>query len=133
MFFFFFFLSFFLHTFFVLVASDNANNLQVGRVAHAECPTATEIDQWTPMYLFILSECSKDNSFWRPYWDILPEVVLTPVSYSDVHMEELKGSNLFEGVFQIRSKLETLFKALFPTLTEKHPSEFLSSLFVIPH
>lgn len=59
-------------------------------------------EPWPFIYIFMIHEkFKKSESFWYPYFEILPEKILTPLSFSNDLLEELKGSNLYEGVIQV--------------------------------
>ncbi len=68
-------------------------------------------DNWWVFYVFLLYEkyvvgTIENNgslvaSHWKPYLDILPEYVGTPMGFDDAIMGELYGTNLYEVIISI--------------------------------
>ncbi|PRP77191.1 hypothetical protein PROFUN_13377 [Planoprotostelium fungivorum] len=104
----------------------------------------TEEQQWSLWYVYILhekgraqttwlSEPASPPSFWTPYFQILPEDITTPLSFTEEELEMLKGTNLPDATRKIKIKLRTIYDTLFPALFESHPKLFQKNLFTWKH
>eukprot|EP00727_Mastigamoeba_balamuthi_P007707 m51a1_g3557 putative histone-lysine n-methyltransferase setd3 (805) ;mRNA; r:1037512-1040321 len=79
-------------------------------------------DKWALVYLFLaVNRRNTDPSFfWAPFIQAEPKVVGTPVTYEDGELEQMRGTNLYEAVHGIRSKLRALAVHV-PVLRREHP------------
>lgn len=69
--------------------------------------------------LFLIYEYNNPESFWRPYLDLLPKHVHTPLFWSDEELEELRGTRLYEITLSRRVRLDRQYeKDVVPLLDE---------------
>lgn len=61
---------------------------------------------------YTLRQMRKESSFWRPYFDVLPQYIPTPLSWTEEELERIKGTNLYEGLPQLRCLLKKVWNTL---------------------
>lgn len=61
---------------------------------------------------YTLHQLRDEKSFWRPYLDLLPKRIPTPLFWSEAELEMVKGTNLYEGVQQLHSLLRKVWNTL---------------------
>ncbi|KAG2201074.1 hypothetical protein INT47_010826 [Mucor saturninus] len=49
---------------------------------------------WSPLILSIMYESQKPDSFWKPYFDVLPRQFSTPMFWNETDLLELKGTDI---------------------------------------
>ena len=52
------------------------------------------LDGWGPLILCLMYELKLENSFWKPYLDILPHMFTTPMFWDQKDLEELVGTGV---------------------------------------
>ncbi|KAF9102554.1 hypothetical protein BGX27_010959 [Mortierella sp. AM989] len=74
-------------------------------------PLVQSLDGRTALILFLIQQTLlKDASFFQPYLDMIPDKIYTALEFDDQDMEQLRGTNAFLTVKQLRSNLEQKFK-----------------------
>lgn len=61
---------------------------------------------------YTLKQMREPESFWRPYFDMLPAHIPTPLSWSEEELQVIKGTNLYEGLPQLRCLLKKVWSTL---------------------
>lgn len=61
---------------------------------------------------YTIRQLRDEKSFWRPYLDLLPKRIPTPLFWSDDELSIIAGTNLYEGVQQLRSLLRKVWNTL---------------------
>lgn len=61
---------------------------------------------------YALKQMRDPASFWRPYFDLLPKYIPTPLSWSEEELHVIKGTNLYEGLPQLRFLLRKVCATL---------------------
>jgi hypothetical protein len=83
------------------------NELENDSVARLKVHPNVVLTLW-----YTLRQLRDENSFWRPYLDLLPKRIPTPLFWSEDELEIIKGTNLYEGVLQLRSLLRKVWNTL---------------------
>ncbi|MCD9645119.1 hypothetical protein HAX54_033822 [Datura stramonium] len=78
-----------------------------------------EVDDRLLITLFLTVEHLRENSSWRPYFDMLPTTFGNPLWFSDDDLLELKGTTLYRATQLQRKTLQSLFDEKVKRLTEK--------------
>jgi len=66
------------------------------------------LDGWGPLILCLMYELKLENSFWKPYLDILPHMFTTPMFWDQKDLEELVGTGVIDKIG--REDAETMFQ-----------------------
>ncbi|KAI8150416.1 hypothetical protein BJV82DRAFT_587127 [Fennellomyces sp. T-0311] len=53
---------------------------------------------WNPLILCLMYESQLEDSFWKPYFDVLPKDFSTPMFWNKDELEELKGTGIVEKI-----------------------------------
>jgi SET domain-containing protein 6 len=53
-----------------------------------------EINHWFPLILCMMYESQKEDSLWKPNFDILPKQFQTPMFWTDEELSELEGTSV---------------------------------------
>nr|CAI5851764.1 unnamed protein product [Callosobruchus analis] len=61
------------------------------------------------MSIYLLYEKFKNNSFWRPYLDILPDIYSTALYFTKEELEELHGSPTLENALKLNKSIARQF------------------------
>lgn len=56
------------------------------------------LDGWGPLILCLMYESKLNNSFWKPYLDILPKTFTTPMFWDTNDLKELTGTGVIGTV-----------------------------------
>ncbi|RUS23062.1 hypothetical protein BC937DRAFT_92821 [Endogone sp. FLAS-F59071] len=54
---------------------------------------------WNPLILSMLYESQREDSKWKPYFEILPKSFSTPIFWSDEDLRELEGTSAHPDIF----------------------------------
>ncbi|XP_059312803.1 uncharacterized protein LOC132063988 isoform X1 [Lycium ferocissimum] len=78
-----------------------------------------EVDDRLLITLFLTVEHLRENSSWKPYFDMLPTTFGNPLWFSDDELLELKGTTLYRATQLQRKTLQSLFDEKVKRLAEK--------------
>ncbi|XP_075094366.1 uncharacterized protein LOC107795691 isoform X2 [Nicotiana tabacum] len=78
-----------------------------------------EVDDRLLITLFLTVEHLRENSSWKPYFDMLPTTFGNPLWFSDDEVLELKGTTLYRATQLQRKTLQSLFDEKVKRLAEK--------------
>ncbi|KAK4379343.1 hypothetical protein RND71_001205 [Anisodus tanguticus] len=78
-----------------------------------------EVDDRLLITLFLTVEHLRENSSWKPYFDMLPTTFGNPLWFSDDELIELKGTTLYRATQLQRTTLQSLFDEKVKRLAEK--------------
>ncbi|KAM3322865.1 actin-histidine N-methyltransferase [Capsicum chacoense] len=78
-----------------------------------------EVDDRLLITLFLTVEHLRENSSWKPYFDLLPTTFGNPLWFSDDELLELKGTTLYRATQLQRKTLQSLFDEKVKRLAEK--------------
>jgi SET domain-containing protein 6 len=53
-----------------------------------------QLDGWAPLILCMMYESQRKQSFWKPYFDILPKEFSTPMFWEQKDLDELAGTSV---------------------------------------
>lgn len=68
---------------------------------------------------YALKQMRDPESFWRTYFDLLPKDIPTPLNWTEEELEIIKGTNLYEGLPQMRFLLKKVQATL--NRVDDHP------------
>ncbi|KAI8990213.1 hypothetical protein BDB01DRAFT_780451 [Pilobolus umbonatus] len=57
-----------------------------------------QLSGWNPLILCLMYESQKEDSLWKPYFDILPTTFSTPMFWSEDELKELEGTDVIEKI-----------------------------------
>ncbi|KAI8578436.1 hypothetical protein K450DRAFT_246787 [Umbelopsis ramanniana AG] len=77
---------------------------------------------WAPLILCLMYELKSENSFWKPYLDILPNIFDTPMFWEEKDIDELAGTGVPDKIG--RDDAENLFKSTIQPIIKSHPDVF---------
>ncbi|KAH8551536.1 hypothetical protein BGW37DRAFT_513309 [Umbelopsis sp. PMI_123] len=80
------------------------------------------LEGWAPLILCLMYECKLENSFWKPYLDILPNTFDTPMFWDDKDLDELVGTGVPDKIG--REDAENMFKDIIQPIIQGHPDVF---------
>ncbi|PHZ17134.1 RuBisCO-cytochrome methylase [Rhizopus microsporus ATCC 52813] len=75
----------------------------------------SELPGWAPLILCMMYEIDKPESFWKPYFDVLPREFSTPMFWNQDDLKELEGTDI-DSDDLFHNELEPIIK--------KHPELF---------
>jgi hypothetical protein len=61
---------------------------------------------------YTLKQLRDPKSKWRPYLDLLPQSIPTPLFWNEKELEIIEGTNLYEGVDQLKALLRKVWRTL---------------------
>lgn len=83
-------------------------------------------DSWSSLILIMIYEFLRgEQSFWKPYFDVLPENFDTPMFWSDADLSELQASAARAKVG--KTEAEDMFRANILPVIRQNPGLFVSS------
>eukprot|EP00002_Diphylleia_rotans_P010192 TRINITY_DN2058_c0_g1_i1.p1 TRINITY_DN2058_c0_g1~~TRINITY_DN2058_c0_g1_i1.p1 ORF type:complete len:482 (-),score=117.41 TRINITY_DN2058_c0_g1_i1:126-1571(-) len=100
-----------------MVVEDDGNMVQ----SSANTPV---IPYTSVVALTLLLERLDSESFWKPWLDVLPDKVLTGLTYTKKELEELVGTSGGYTIFQRRRSFEYEYDKEILPLIEKYPEVF---------
>ncbi|KAI8977011.1 hypothetical protein BDF20DRAFT_872393 [Mycotypha africana] len=77
---------------------------------------------WTPLIISLMYEMKKDDSFWKPYLDVLPQAFSTPMFWTEEELKELNGTDVIPKIG--RSEAEETYRDVVVPFMEKYPALF---------
>ncbi|KAI7904047.1 uncharacterized protein BX663DRAFT_432767 [Cokeromyces recurvatus] len=81
-----------------------------------------KLSGWSPLIVSMMYESQKKDSFWKPYFDILPRSFSTPMFWDENDLKELKGTDIIAKIG--KSDAEETFKKEIKPFMEKYPHIF---------
>ncbi|KAI8094076.1 hypothetical protein BDF21DRAFT_331545 [Thamnidium elegans] len=57
-----------------------------------------ELPGWSPLILSLMYESQKQDSFWKPYFDVLPRNFSTPMFWDQQDLKELNGTDIVSKI-----------------------------------
>lgn len=84
---------------------------------------------WVAVALFLLFEKAKLNSRWRPYIEILPENLDSPLFWSDEELTELEGTQLLGSILGYKEYVDSEYGKLVAEVINANPGLFDESAF----
>jgi SET domain-containing protein 6 len=63
-------------------------------IQSSEFKRLSKINSWFPLILCMMYESQKENSLWKPYFDILPRNFDTPMFWNEEELAELEGTGV---------------------------------------
>jgi hypothetical protein len=87
------------------------------------------LDDDTILMLFTIHEKHNPNSFWRPYFDILPASLPTAMFFNDREIALLTGFPLHTELQTLIARLRQSYQSLFPMLSESYPNSFPAHIY----
>eukprot|EP00897_Mesotaenium_endlicherianum_P010636 jgi/Mesen1/9600/ME000657S08867 len=106
------------------ISLETVRGSPIGKVVGDDKP-------WVALALFILLEKADENSKWKPYLDILPEKLDSPLFWSDEELAELQGSQLLGQVEGYRELLHAEYERVSQQLLAPHPELFPEGLITL--
>ncbi|CEJ01742.1 hypothetical protein RMCBS344292_15763 [Rhizopus microsporus] len=82
----------------------------------------SELPGWTPLILCMMYEIDKPDSFWKPYFDVLPREFSTPMFWNQDDLKELEGTDIVSKIGKKDS--DDLFHNQLEPIIKKHPELF---------
>ncbi|RIA96210.1 hypothetical protein C1645_688125 [Glomus cerebriforme] len=80
-----------------IVLSEKTSSLK-DLIAISEFERLREINSWFPLILCMMYESQKENSLWRPYFNILPREFDTPMFWNEGDLAELEGTGVIDKI-----------------------------------
>ncbi|EPB82303.1 hypothetical protein HMPREF1544_10943 [Mucor circinelloides 1006PhL] len=80
------------------------------------------LNGWTPLIITLMYESQKEDSFWKPYFDVLPRQFSTPMFWEEADLEELQGTDIVSKLG--KSEAEETFENEIKPIIEKYPNIF---------
>ncbi|CAJ0766492.1 8690_t:CDS:2, partial [Entrophospora sp. SA101] len=71
-------------------------SLLKNEVSTEEYKKLYKINHWFPLILCMMYESQKENSLWKPYFDILPKQFETPMFWTEEELTELQGTGVID-------------------------------------
>jgi hypothetical protein len=87
------------------------------------------LDDETILLLFTIHEKHNPNSFWRPYFDLLPDTLPSGLLFNEKEIQLLNGLTLCSELRTIITQLRQSYESLFPMLSNNYPQYFPSHIF----
>lgn len=92
-------------------------------------PFCRNLRPWVALALFLLSEKAKPSSPWRPYIDILPHTLDSPLFWSDEELAQLEGTQLLGSILGYQQHVESEYDKLLTEVILPNPQLFDQSIF----
>ncbi|KAL9540935.1 hypothetical protein MBANPS3_009402 [Mucor bainieri] len=80
------------------------------------------LNGWTPLIVTLMYESQKEDSFWKPYFDVLPRQFSTPMFWEEADLEELRGTDIVSKLG--KAEAEETFENEVNPIIEKYPNLF---------
>ncbi|CDS08282.1 hypothetical protein LRAMOSA02230 [Lichtheimia ramosa] len=77
---------------------------------------------WSPLILCLMYESQRDDSFWKPYFDVLPKEFSTPMFWSLDDIKELEGTDIVEKIG--KKEADEIFSQEIEPVIKNHPDLF---------
>eukprot|EP00250_Pteridium_aquilinum_P005644 c15711_g1_i1 orf=606-2153(-) len=92
-------------------------------------PFCENLRPWVALVLFLLYEKARPSSPWRPYLDILPSTLDSPLFWSDEELAQLEGTQLLGSILGYQQHVESEYSTLLAEIISPNPQLFDQSLF----
>ena len=76
-----------------IVLSEKTSSLN-DLISSKEFERLGKINLWFPLILCMMYERQKEDSLWKPYFDILPREFDTPMFWNEEELAELEGTGI---------------------------------------
>ncbi|KAI9026673.1 hypothetical protein CLU79DRAFT_803426 [Phycomyces nitens] len=80
------------------------------------------LEGWLPLILCMMYESQKVDSFWKPYFDVLPKAFATPMFWGDDDIKGLEGTDIVGKIG--KSDAEAMFKTKILPIIKSNPRLF---------
>ncbi|KAL0094670.1 hypothetical protein J3Q64DRAFT_1629571 [Phycomyces blakesleeanus] len=80
------------------------------------------LEGWLPLILCMMYESQKPDSFWKPYFDILPKTFSTPMFWGDDDIKGLEGTDIVGKIG--KSDAEAMFESNILPIIKSNPILF---------
>lgn len=77
---------------------------------------------WSPLILSMMYESQKEDSFWKPYFDVLPTTFTTPMFWESEDLKGLEGTDIVAKIG--KEDAEATFERDIKPLIKKHTDIF---------
>ncbi|KAI9472171.1 MAG: hypothetical protein EXX96DRAFT_583114 [Benjaminiella poitrasii] len=82
----------------------------------------TKLTGWSPLIVSMMYESQKEDSFWKPYFDVLPRAFSTPMFWSEDDLKELEGTDIVAKIG--KADAEEAFNNEIMPFMKKYPEIF---------
>ncbi|CAG8547244.1 2131_t:CDS:2 [Funneliformis caledonium] len=65
-----------------------------------------KINSWFPLILCMMYESQKEDSLWKPYFDILPREFDTPMFWNEEQLAELEGTSVIDKIGRVEAEIQ---------------------------
>ncbi|CAJ0647457.1 3085_t:CDS:10 [Entrophospora sp. SA101] len=93
-------------------------SLLKNEVSTEEYKKLYKINHWFPLILCMMYESQKENSLWKPYFDILPKQFETPMFWTEEELTELQGTGVIDKIGKADSE-KGFYEHLLPIIQSK--------------
>ncbi|KAH7424534.1 hypothetical protein KP509_11G013100 [Ceratopteris richardii] len=104
-------------------------SVAVARLHPTIGPFCQNLRPWVALALLLLYEKAMPSSFWRPYIDILPDTLDSPLFWSNEELMQLEGTQLLGSISGYLQHVDSEYTTLFQEVIEPNPGIFNTSLF----
>ncbi|KAI9259641.1 hypothetical protein BDA99DRAFT_440228 [Phascolomyces articulosus] len=77
---------------------------------------------WNPLILCLMYESQLSDSFWKPYFDVLPKEFSTPMFWNKQDLDALQGTDIIEKIG--KEEAEAMFNKEIQPIIKDHPNIF---------
>ncbi|KAI7848909.1 hypothetical protein BDC45DRAFT_295288 [Circinella umbellata] len=81
---------------------------------------------WNPLILCLMYESQRSDSFWKPYFDVLPKEFSTPMFWDRQELNALEGTDIVEKIG--KEEAEVMFVQEIQPILKDHPEIFNSDV-----
>ncbi|CAB4386106.1 uncharacterized protein OCT59_022493 [Rhizophagus irregularis] len=108
-----------------IVLSEKTSSLK-DLISSSEFEMLSKINSWFPLILCMMYESQKENSLWKPYFDILPREFDTPMFWNEDDLSELEGTGVIDKIG--KADAEKQFNDHFLPIIQSNSSIFDSNI-----
>ncbi|KAI8081935.1 uncharacterized protein B0P05DRAFT_538703 [Gilbertella persicaria] len=82
----------------------------------------SQLTGWSPLILCMMYESQKEDSFWKPYFDVLPKHFTTPMFWEESDLKALEGTDILSKIG--KEEAEATFENEIKPLITKYANLF---------